>query len=146
MGDNKVVKKDIVKEEDLKVIREGMKGACETGGTAYPLFDFRVRNNNLKVDNLNYFQSASFSAGMNAASESAEMKKKNVVLVKTGCKTGTAEAHGLGDPEPHAWFTIFAPFYDPEIVITVLVENGGEGSTVASPIARDILKEYFERK
>lgn len=146
MGNEKVVKKDLVKEEDLNVIRQGMKGACEVGGTAYPLFNFRVRNDRLKVDNLNYFQSASFSAGMNAASESAEIKNKKVVLVKTGCKTGTAEAHGLGDPDPHAWFTIFAPFYDPEIVITVLVENGGEGSTVASPIAREILKEYFERK
>lgn len=146
MGNTQEVRKNLVDDSDLGVIRDGMRAACETGGTGYPLFDFRVRSERIKVDNLNYFQSASFSAGMSAASESAEVKKKKLVLIKTGCKTGTAEAHGFGDPEPHAWFTIFAPFYDPEIAITVLVENGGEGSKVAAPIARDILKDYFERK
>jgi penicillin-binding protein 2 len=69
----------------------------------------------------------------------------NFVHVTMGCKTGTAEAHG-DDADPHAWFTVFAPFYNPEIAITVIVENGGQGSSVAGPIARDILKEYFEKK
>lgn len=65
--------------------------------------------------------------------------------VKVGCKTGTAET-GRKDDNPHAWITVFAPFYNPEIVVTVLVENGGEGSSVAGPIAKKILREYFERK
>lgn len=65
--------------------------------------------------------------------------------IQTGCKTGTAE---YGDPEDktHALFTIFAPFKNPEIVVTVVVEAAGEGSDVAAPIAKEILKEYFERK
>ena len=42
--------------------------------------------------------------------------------------------------------TIFAPFYDPEVVVTVLVENGGQGSEIGAPIARDVLREYFEKK
>lgn len=146
VGDEKVIQSSLSDEKNLKVVREGMMLACETGGTGYPLFNFRVRSDRLKVDNLNYFKSASFSAGMNSASESAELKNKEVVLIKTGCKTGTAEAHGYGKPKPHAWFTIFAPYYDPEIVVTVLVENGGQGSEVAAPIARDILKSYFENK
>lgn len=57
------------------------------------------------------------------------------------CKTGTAET---GDGKTtHAWFTVFAPADDPQIVLTVLVEKGGEGSSVAAPIAKEILKEYF---
>jgi len=63
--------------------------------------------------------------------------------INVGCKTGTAESHGLGKPEPHAWFTVFAPFDNPEIVITVLVENGGEGSSVAAPIAKELLTTFF---
>ena len=65
--------------------------------------------------------------------------------IVTGCKTGTAE---FGDPEDktHAWFTVFAPFKDPEIMITVLVEEGGEGSYVAAPIAKEILEEYFKEE
>jgi len=30
-------------------------------------------------------------------------------------------------------------------VLTVLVEEGGQGSEVAAPIAKEILKVYFER-
>lgn len=50
-------------------------------------------------------------------------------------KTGTAENSG----KDHAWFTCFAPAEDPQIVITVLVENGGFGAQTALPIARELL-------
>jgi len=63
---------------------------------------------------------------------------------QVGCKTGTAESQGK-ETSPHAWFTIFAPYDNPEIVLTVLIEEGGQGSDVAAPIAKDILKTYFER-
>jgi len=53
-------------------------------------------------------------------------------------KTGTAQVSGAKD---HAWFTCFAPFQRPNIVVTVLVENGGSGSVAALPIARQILEE-----
>jgi penicillin-binding protein 2 len=58
------------------------------------------------------------------------------------CKTGTAE---FGDPQgrTHAWLTAFAPVENPEIVVTALVEGGGEGSRVAAPIVRKVLEEYF---
>jgi len=64
--------------------------------------------------------------------------------VKVAGKTGTAQVGG--DKEPHAWFTGFAPYEEPEIAITVLVENGGEGSRVAIPVAREILEYYFQDK
>jgi penicillin-binding protein 2 len=61
--------------------------------------------------------------------------------IPTGCKTGTAET---GDGETtHAWFVAFAPVDFPEIVATVLVEKGGEGSSVAGPIAREIFDYWF---
>lgn len=64
--------------------------------------------------------------------------------IPVACKTGTAE---YGDPKgrTHAWFTVFAPIEEPEIVVTVLVEGGGEGSNVAAPIAKKILEEWFGR-
>lgn len=63
---------------------------------------------------------------------------------KVGCKTGTAET---GDGKTtHAWFTVFAPLDDPEIVLTVLVEKGGEGSSVAAPIAREILEVWRQKR
>lgn len=62
--------------------------------------------------------------------------------IRTAGKTGTAE---YGDPKDktHAWYTSFAPADDPKIVLTVLVEGGGEGSSVASPIAKELYRYYF---
>jgi penicillin-binding protein 2 len=58
-------------------------------------------------------------------------------------KDGRSDRDEKGDLPTHAWFTAFAPYVDPEIVVTVLVANGGEGSTVAVPVAAKILKAYF---
>ncbi|MBA2596444.1 MAG: hypothetical protein H0V00_07440 [Chloroflexia bacterium] len=68
--------------------------------------------------------------------------------ITIGGKTGTAEIgeadeNGLYDRQ-HAWFTLFAPFDKPEIAITVIVEDGGEGSAYAVPIADRVLRAYFE--
>jgi penicillin-binding protein 2 len=58
-------------------------------------------------------------------------------------KTGTAQnPHG----EDHAWFIAFAPAESPEIAISVLVENGGQGGSVAAPLARQVFERYFEIK
>ena len=42
-----------------------------------------------------------------------------------------------------AWYTAYAPVEKPEITITTMIEGGGEGSTNASPIAKEILRWYF---
>lgn len=63
---------------------------------------------------------------------------------KVACKTGTAET---GEKSPtHAWFTVFGPIEKPEIVVTVLVEKGGEGSKVAAPIAKKIFDYWFHER
>lgn len=61
-------------------------------------------------------------------------------IPRVACKTGTAEVGT--DGEPHAWFILFAPYDNPEIAVTVLVERGGEGSSVAGPIARKIMDQW----
>jgi len=43
----------------------------------------------------------------------------------------------------HAWFIAFAPADDPVIALAVLVENGGGGSSVAGPVAREVLDAYL---
>lgn len=65
------------------------------------------------------------------------------VPVPVAGKTGTAQFDN--NQKEHAWFTSFAPFDNPEIVMTVMLEGGGEGSSTATPIAREALKYYFTR-
>jgi penicillin-binding protein 2 len=57
-------------------------------------------------------------------------------------KTGTAQVSTPGAP-PNAWFGGFVPYDDPEIAIAVVVENGGQGSSVAAPIFRRIVEKYY---
>ena len=63
-------------------------------------------------------------------------KNKNIPFF---AKTGTAQnPHG----EPHAWFIGFFEFEGEKYSIVTIVENGGGGATVASPIAGDMVS-YF---
>ena len=64
--------------------------------------------------------------------------------VESAGKTGTAQYGNEG--KTHAWFTGYAPIDNPEIVLTILIEDGGEGSSTAVPLARDILLWYFNSK
>lgn len=69
--------------------------------------------------------------------------------VSVSGKTGTAQVVSLKVEsklkrfQDHAWFTSYAPSDSPEISVTVLVENGGQGGSVAAPRAREIIETYF---
>ncbi|MFN3301577.1 MAG: penicillin-binding protein 2 [Patescibacteria group bacterium] len=58
-------------------------------------------------------------------------------------KTGTAES---GKEKPHSWFTCFVPFKEPEIIVTVLIENGGEGSGPALRTTKEVLEWWYEHR
>jgi penicillin-binding protein 2 len=55
-------------------------------------------------------------------------------------KTGTSQnPHG----KDHSVFMGFAPYENPQVAISVLVENAGFGATYAVPIAKLMLQKYF---
>ncbi|WP_369434558.1 penicillin-binding protein 2 [Psychromonas sp. MME1] len=73
-------------------------------------------------------------------------------------KSGTAQVVNMKEDEKYdastmkehhrdnAMFVAFAPFDSPEVVVTVILENAGGGSSHAAPIARTMLDEYFNNK
>ena len=63
--------------------------------------------------------------------------------VKVGAKTGTAQVSR--NSEAHAILVAFAPYEDPEIAISIVVEHGGSG-TLVSAIAADIIDYYFSAR
>ncbi len=79
--------------------------------------------------------------GMRQAVTQGSARSLKILPVEAAGKTGTAQWHSK--KKPHAWFTSFAPYDKAEIVVTVLVEEGEEGSTVATPIAREFMMWYF---
>ncbi|CAK3101141.1 peptidoglycan DD-transpeptidase MrdA [Vibrio crassostreae] len=70
---------------------------------------------------------------------------------QTAGKSGTAQVFGLKEDEEynadeiaehlrdHALFTGYAPFEDPEAVVTIVLENAGGGSSNGGPVVRRIL-------
>ena len=70
-------------------------------------------------------------------------------------KSGTAQVYGLAQDEKyveeevakhlrhHALFIAFAPADNPTIALAVVVEHGGGGSTVAAPIARQLIDAHL---
>lgn len=75
--------------------------------------------------------------------------------VEMAGKTGTAQVVSLPSSEKknrlpshlqdHAWFVAFAPFENPKIGVAVLVEHGGFGSSVAGPIAKELIAYYLNQ-
>jgi len=60
--------------------------------------------------------------------------------IEVAGKTGTAQnPHG----KAHSWFIGFAPYDDPKIAISVLVENVGYGGSFAAPIAGLTMEQYL---
>jgi penicillin-binding protein 2 len=70
-------------------------------------------------------------------------------------KTGSAQViseQGLkrvgkkADLRDNAWFVGFAPRQNPEIVVAVLVQGGEHGASAAAPIAKNVVKAYYDKK
>ena len=59
--------------------------------------------------------------------------------IKLGGKTGTAQVNGKAD---HSTFILFAPYDNPEIAISVVLEHGSS-SYAAGSLVREILDAYF---
>ncbi|MBQ4120026.1 MAG: penicillin-binding protein [Clostridia bacterium] len=59
--------------------------------------------------------------------------------IKVGGKTGTSQVNNAAD---HSIFIAFAPFDNPKIAISVVLENGASGFAAGS-IVRDMLDAYF---
>ena len=66
----------------------------------------------------------------------------NSLPVASAAKTGTAE---LGNDYYNNWITVFAPYEDPEIVLTLMVENVKGVQEAVKPVAKSILEWYFTK-
>jgi penicillin-binding protein 2 len=81
--------------------------------------------------------------GMRQGVISGSSRSLNDLPVEVAGKTGTAQFGN--EDKTHAWFVSFAPYNNPKIVLVVLLEAGGEGSSNAVPVAKEILNWYFNQ-
>jgi len=103
-----------------------------------------VKNIDPKIIRENFIDPANIEIvreGMRQTVLAGSARSLQAVPVPVAGKTGTAQ--WSTKKANHAWFTCFAPFDNPQIVVTVMVEEGNEGSSVSAPIAKEILQWYF---
>jgi len=75
--------------------------------------------------------------GLQVCGKTGSAQRVSNALAKSG-KLGQ-------DMKDNAWFVSFSPRENPEIVVAVLFEGGVHGN-YAAPIARDVIKAYFDKK
>ena len=66
------------------------------------------------------------------------------IPISIAAKTGSAQV--AGNTKTNAIFIGYAPADNPQIAILILIEDAREGSLNAVPIARDVLRWYYENR
>ena len=82
--------------------------------------------------------------GLRQAVTSGSAVRLYELPITAAAKTGTAQWSSKSPP--HAWLTTFAPYKNPRVVISVLVEEGIGGTTTAMPVAYDILNWWANNR
>ena len=106
--------------------------------TAYEIPTQVINSDFVSESNINIVRE-----GMRECVKTGSCKLLNSLPFLAAGKTGTAQWSKKADP--HAWFTGFAPYNNPKIVITVLIEEGKEGSTAAMPVANEFLRWWGQK-
>lgn len=116
----------------------------------------KQKNDNLYTPPPNKKSTMSFvKKGMEAVTESGGTAAfLNDASYKIAAKTGTAQVFGLAGGEyveedlpehlkDHALFIAYAPAKKPQLVVAIIVENGGSGGSAAGPIAKEVFDHYL---
>ena len=79
--------------------------------------------------------------GMRQGVTNGSSRRLSALPFAVAGKTGTAQFNANKDP--HAWWTGFAPYDEPTISLTVLIEEGVEGSRTSIAVADNFLRWYL---
>ncbi len=112
--------------------------ALEKNGETIPMNSVILNNQVVDSSAINIVRE-----GMRETVLSGSARSLQSLPVTMAGKTGTAQWSSTH--KTHAWFTGFAPYENPELVVTVLVEEGGGGDVIAVPIARQIVQWWYSQ-
>lgn len=80
--------------------------------------------------------------GMRQTVTQGSARSLSVLTDAVAGKTGTAQTPG--DRPYHSWFTGFGPYEDPTLTLVVLIEEGGESTDAAVPLAKELFQWWFQ--
>tara|TARA_Y100000590_G_C15575528_1_gene960304 strand:+ start:37 stop:582 length:546 start_codon:yes stop_codon:yes gene_type:complete len=118
------LKKLFRNQENIKFVLEAMYASTnEPQGTSY--------RSRLTKEGYIYAGKTGTSQIRTITAEERELKLKNKDLPY--------------EKRDHALFVAFAPYKNPRYSISVVVEHGGTGSSVAAPLAKKVIKKVLDR-
>jgi penicillin-binding protein 2 len=109
--------------------------------------------------NIKIVQEAMFSSTNEVRGTSYKSRIENPVYQFAG-KTGTAQVKRITkqqreldlktfeipyEERDHALYIAFGPYQNPRYAVSILIEHGGSGSSVAAPIAKKLFKKIIDR-
>ena len=109
--------------------------------------------------NIKIIQDAMFSSTNEVMGTSYRSRIDNIKYQFAG-KTGTAQVKKITEKDreldlktfeipyeerDHALYIAFGPYRDPRYAVSILIEHGGSGSSVAAPIAKKLFKKIIDR-
>jgi len=100
-----------------------------------------IRNNFIDSDYLKIVKEGMRKAVTGEGAPQASSIMLNSLPIAAAAKTGTAETPYK--KVYHNWVTVFAPYENPEIVLTIILENIPGVQAAALPAAKNILQWYF---
>lgn len=98
-----------------------------------------IREDFIDLENIKWIQK-----GMRENVISGSGRALANLSIEVAGKTGTAQY--ARNQKTHAWYTAYAPYDNPEIVLSIIIENGGEGHAAAVPVAKEVLEWWFGKE
>jgi len=137
------------------------------GHKIYPkiIIDDRINENDKfkslvsQINNIKIVQDAMFSSTNELRGTSYKSRLDDPKYQFAG-KTGTAQVKRITEKDreldletseipyeerDHALYIAFGPYKSPRYAISILIEHGGSGSSVAAPIAKKLFKKIIDR-
>lgn len=100
-----------------------------------------IRENFIDSENIKVIREGMRQAVSGWNSPYASAVLLSTLPVKAAAKTGTAETPA--EDLYHNWITVFAPYDNPEIVLTIMIEDVEGVRAAALPVAKEVLEWYF---
>jgi len=132
-NNGKIFKPQIVK----KIINS------ETGGLIEEIEPEIIKQDFLNLENIQVVREGMRQAVTGYNSPHASVTFLSSLPVTSAAKSGTAETPI--EKVYHNWITVFAPYEDPEIILTIMIEDVHGIRPATSPVAYEILNWYFSR-
>jgi penicillin-binding protein 2 len=104
--------------KNMTLVKKAMRAVNSPGGTAYEAFR---------------------TANFTSAGKSGTVQLKAIAQDEEYDETKVAKRY-----RDNALFVAFAPFENPQIAVSIILENAGGGSTNAAPVAREVMEFYLK--